>query len=63
MRRTSSIARPCYDIPTGETGDSGTMKPEKKQERIVLIGLLALFCAIGAMIVFVSVFGGGLAGD
>ena len=39
------------------------MSAEKRQERLVLIGLLGLFCAVGLMLFVVSVFGGGLAGD
>ncbi len=38
------------------------MSAEKKQERIVLFGLLALFLAVGLMLLVVSVFGGGFAG-
>ncbi|MFO1116620.1 MAG: hypothetical protein U1E28_13120 [Beijerinckiaceae bacterium] len=38
------------------------MDQDRKQERIVLIGLLALFLAVGAMLAAVSIFGGGLAG-
>jgi hypothetical protein len=39
------------------------MSVEKKQERLVLLGLLALFCAAGLMLLVVSVFGGGFAGE
>ena len=39
------------------------MSDEKKQERLVLFGLLGLFLAVGLMLFVVSVFGGGFAGD
>ncbi len=39
------------------------MSPEKKQERLVLFGLLGLFLVIGLMLLFVSVLGGGIAGE
>lgn len=39
------------------------MSSDHKQERIVLIGLIGLFCAVGLMLAFVSVFGGGFAGE
>ncbi len=38
------------------------MSGDHKQERLVLVGLLALFCAIGLMLLIVSVFGDGFAG-
>ncbi len=36
---------------------------DQKQERLVLFGLLGLFCAVGLMLLFVTVFGGGIAGE
>ncbi len=39
------------------------MSNEQRQERVVLIGLIGLFCAVGLMLAFVSIFGGGLAGE
>jgi len=36
---------------------------DQKQERLVLLGLLGLFCVIGLMLLFVSVMGGGIAGE
>ena len=39
------------------------MSPDKKQERLVLFGLLGLFFVIGLMLLFVSVLGGGIAGE
>lgn len=39
------------------------MTPDKKQERIVLAGLLVMFVLVGAMLAAVSIFGGGLAGE
>ena len=34
-----------------------------REEQVVLVGLLGLFCAVGLMLLIVSVFGGGFAGD
>jgi len=39
------------------------MSTDHNQERIVLIGLIGLFCAVGLMLAFVSIFGGGIAGE
>lgn len=39
------------------------MSSNPKQERIVLLGLVGLFCAVGLMLLFVTVFGGGIAGE
>ena len=39
------------------------MSSDPKQERLVLFGLLGLFCVIGLMLLFVTVFGGGIAGE
>lgn len=39
------------------------MSSDKKQERLVLFGLLGLFLVIGLMLLFVSVLGGGIAGE
>ncbi len=36
---------------------------DQKQERVVLLGLIGLFCAVGMMLLFVTVFGGGIAGE
>ena len=34
-----------------------------REEQVVLIGLLGMFCVVGLMLLVVSVFGGGFAGD
>jgi hypothetical protein len=39
------------------------MSTGKREERIVLIGVFVLFLAIGAMLLIVSVFSGGMVGD
>lgn len=39
------------------------MSTDPKQERLVLFGLLGLFLVIGLMLLFVSVLGGGIAGE
>jgi hypothetical protein len=39
------------------------MSSDQKQERLVLLGLLGLFVVIGLMLLFVSVLGGGIAGE
>jgi hypothetical protein len=39
------------------------MSQGKREERLVLIGLVGLFLAVGLMLLVVSVFGGGLAED
>ncbi len=39
------------------------MSSNPKQERIVLFGLLGLCFVIGLMLLFVTVFGGGIAGE
>lgn len=36
---------------------------DQKQERVMLLGLLGIFCAVGLMLLFVTVFGGGIAGE
>jgi len=39
------------------------MSNDPRQERLVLFGLLGLFLVIGGMLLFVSILGGGIAGD
>lgn len=39
------------------------MSSDQKQERLVLFGLFGLFLAFGMMLLFVSVLGGGIAGE
>ncbi len=39
------------------------MNTDRKQERLVLFGLLGLFGAVGLMLLIVSVFGGGFDGE
>ena len=39
------------------------MSADPKQERLVLYGLLGLFLVVGLMLLFVSVMGGGIAGE
>ena len=34
-----------------------------REEHVVLLGLLGMFAAVGLMLLVVSVFGGGFAGD
>ena len=34
-----------------------------REDQIVLLGLFGLFCAVGLMLLVVSVFGGGFAGE
>ena len=39
------------------------MSEDRRHDRIFLIGMICMFLAVGAMLLFVSIRGGGIAGD